>query len=429
MDPGLSDSTGAQAPANVPTLPFSNISLPSERQLNVILYLPAVAGTLSLVGSSLILVTIFRNRKDNDRRRNDIRLAVNHHRNPVSRARSKGQTSEAYHRIMIAMSVYDIVYTLFSSMFGATFKPEHSLTQTEGRGHGTQFTCTLQGFFIQWGFGAFAYGAWLSVYYVLTIRYNVQEAFFCRYIEPIIHSSVFAVYFGTALAASILGLMNPTGHGTCWIVPFPLLCSSFAIPCMRGQHYKAAVLWMIMVPSCISVAVILVCLSLVAATVCEQRHTVRKQHKRLQQSINQSAYAAAGHLSSHATLEPTERSHAHDFQLTSAESRPQPFSGPFPTTTVPVVAKESQSRALASFEQLTADAIVQCVLSGATFVNSVFWINVLYGFLIGGSLLQHDLYWVRGMHCVVCRIWLSLDPYSCLPRWTVYTTTPERCSY
>jgi hypothetical protein len=395
MGADLGNSISNGAPANITDVTLSSLALPSKCKLNALLYLPIVSGSLSLIGSSLILVTIFRNRKVDNRpgRRRPI-----HRGSTVARGHSKEQTSHAYHRIMIAMSLYDIVYTLFSAMFGAALKPKHSLTQSESRGHGTQFTCTLQGFFLQWGFGSFGYGAWLSVYYLLTIRYNVQEAFFCRYIEPIIHSSVFVVYFGTALAASILGLMNPTGHAPCWIAPFPVQCTELGFPCTRGQHYRPAVLWMIMVPSCTSVTVILVCLSLVAATVCQQRHTVQKQNKRFQQPIDQTAKATSDPLSSRTTPDPTENSR--EVEPASAENRPQSVSGPFPTATVPAAARESRSRQSSSFERLTTDAIVQCVLSGSSFVNSVFWINLLYGFTIAGNFTKHDLYWVRILRSV-----------------------------
>jgi hypothetical protein len=262
--------------------PLPGIPLPSKLRINVLMYLPIATGSLSLIGSSLVLLSIYRSRM----------YPTRHFRNSVYRSssRSKGQTSPVYHRILGVMSVYDIVYTLFSSMFGSLFKPRESLTFSNG--YGNRFTCTLQGFFIQWGYGSFAYGAWLSVYYVLTIRYNLPEVTLSRYLEPIIHSSVFVFYFGTALAASVVGLMNPTSHAACWIVPFPLTCADFGTPCVRGANFKQAVTWMILVPSCASVTIILVCLALVALTVWQQRDIVRKQHDRLPQpTTRRSAWA------------------------------------------------------------------------------------------------------------------------------------------
>jgi hypothetical protein len=71
------------------------------------------------------------------------------------------------------MSVYDIIYTLFSAMFAGLFNQVELFTRHDG--YGARLTCTLQGFFTQWGYGCFAYGAWLSIYNVLTIRYNLRE--------------------------------------------------------------------------------------------------------------------------------------------------------------------------------------------------------------------------------------------------------------
>jgi uncharacterized membrane protein len=149
-----------------------------SNQITMLVYLALATGLLSLVGSSLILLAIYQTRSTahpNNGRRNSI-------------YRLKAHTSRVYRRILVLMSVYDIVYTLFSTVLGFVFNPQAFTTYD---GHGTRFTCTLQGFFIQWGYGAYAYGGWLSVYYVLTIRYNLREAFLATYLEPVIHSSVF----------------------------------------------------------------------------------------------------------------------------------------------------------------------------------------------------------------------------------------------
>jgi hypothetical protein len=113
--------------------------------VNAIVYLPVVTGALSLVGSSLIILSIFRARAAAVRRNSS---SADLRRSSLFRHRRRGQASHVYQRIMIAMSVHDIVYTLFSAMLGLLFRPPEL-----DRGHGTRFTCTLQGFFIQWGMG------------------------------------------------------------------------------------------------------------------------------------------------------------------------------------------------------------------------------------------------------------------------------------
>jgi hypothetical protein len=340
-------------------------------QLNVLRILPMATGSLSIVGSSLILLSIYRNRTGPRPQ------PSNRHRSSVCRPHSKGQTSQVYLRILAGMSIYDLVYTLFSSMFGLLFKPRES--ETDRDGYGTRFTCTLQGFFIQWGFGCFAYGAWLSVYYVLTIRYSLSEATLARYVEPAIHFSVFFFYFGTALIASAVGLMNPTGVAACWIVPYPSSCTYGGGPCSRGANYKQAILWMILLPSSISVLVILICLALVAQTVWRQRNIIRKQQSRLPQPTDRSASSVQ--LSSNATFQPT-----------AMAQEPRTDSGQRLTPSEPHQQLRRASPQ-SSVDQLANEAVSQCLLSGSTFVNSVIWTNVVFGLAITDNASK-DMYWV-----------------------------------
>jgi hypothetical protein len=350
--------------------PAAAFPMPSKLRINALMYLPVATGCLSLIGSSLILLSIYRSRI-----------------NQQPSSHSKRQTSPVYHRILGVMSVYDIVYTLFSSMFGVLFLPHESLTYR--RGHGTRFTCTLQGFFIQWGFGCFAYGAWLSVYYVLTIRYNLPEATLARYVEPMIHASVFLFYFGTALIASAVGLMNPTGSAVCWIIPYPNSCTYDGVPCVRGANYKQAILSMILVPSCFSVVVILVCLAIVALTVWQQRNIVRQQRQRLALHTGRSFTDAC--QSTITMLQGTDSSFAIPSGVIAGEPEPQPqqTSRPAPA------ASGNQAKLTSSVDRLTNEAIGQCIFSGCTFVNSVIWINLVYGYFIEGNSAGKDLYWVR----------------------------------
>jgi hypothetical protein len=364
-----------------------------ERQ-NALIYLPIATGSLSLIGSSLIILSIYRSNRG--------RSSFNPRSSASRRSSLKGQTSHVYNRLMTAMSIYDIVFSLFSSMFGNLFTPQQSGTSD---GHGTTLTCTLQGFFTHWGYGCFAYGAWLSVYYMLTIRYNVQDAFLVKYLEPVIHSSVFVVYFGTALVASIQGFMNPTVFSTCYIVPYPLLCAeNKTIPCHRGTNYKQAVVWMVIVPSSISVAVILVCLSLVAFTVWQQRGIVRGQNTKLPGTDT-----TAGHmLPSSLVVQPTAGtafdariSVAQDCGALSTDSANGPLQSTQSVAAASIQTRASRNKSVGAesisspFEQHAKDAIVQCIISGCTVANSVIWLNVVMGLLVTGHWSRKDRYWVR----------------------------------
>jgi hypothetical protein len=334
--------------------------LTDKHQIDVLMYLPVATGSLSLIGSSLILLSLYRGRSSPRQRSN-------------SSFRSKAQTSIVYHRLVGVMSVYDIMYTLFSSMFAGLLNPQETFTRRDG--YGTRFTCSLQGFFIQWGYGCFTYGAWLSVYYVLTIRYNVTEATLARYMEPAAHLSVFLFYFGTAVIASSLGLMNPSPHAQCWTLPYPLSCMyDDDVPCVRGVRYKQAILWMLMLPSCLSVLVILICLVMVVYTVWQQRNIVRAQQKRLAQQ--QESIVTAGPSMSLA------------FQPTPATHEPQSMGHPEQN-------QSTRPMATSSMDRLTNEVIGQCLFYGFTFVNSVLWINVAAGYAVASNGSKLDIYWVR----------------------------------
>jgi hypothetical protein len=351
----------------------------SEAKDNTIRYLPVCTGAFSLVGSSLILLSIYRRGRAD--KQQGAWSSASIRRSTYSRQRRRGQTSHVYHRIMIAMSIYDIMFTLFSCMFGVLLNPRDNPFELY-RAHGTRFTCTLQGFFVQWGYGSFAYGAWLNVYYVMTIRYNVQEAFLARYVEPIIHSTVFVFYFGTALTASLLGFMNPLGFGPCYFAPYPRLCVWVDYcPCIRGEHVQQAVLWMVLVPSSVSVAAILVCLGLVAATVWQQRRVMREQDRRLRQNIVSTRVLSSEGAESTPPSAFLTGSGANEHEKSS-----QSILG---STSAPMSTKPSSS-----LDRLAKEAIAQSVFSGFTFVNSVLWTNLVYAFFVKEDVSGISQFWV-----------------------------------
>jgi hypothetical protein len=300
----------------------------SQAQSNVLLYLPMTSGSLSVLGSLLLLASLCR-----------MKLTENSAVTTLRRSRRRSLPSRVYRRILAAMSLLDIVYSLSSCVF-ATFLNMNDIVDIT-KGYGTRFSCSLGGFLVQWGFGSFAYGAWLNLYYLLTIRYNIREETLVKTFEPIAHASVFVFYFGTALIAACLGLMNPTGGPNCGIISYPVGCGYFDfLPCTRGQDFQEAVLLMILIPSCLCVAVIITSLSLIAHAVWRQRTVARER-----------------------VAEPT--------------------------------AGVCESKAT-SIERMSNDTITQCIFSGVTFANSIVWATTGYVILLSGEgmRLGDDLFWV-----------------------------------
>jgi hypothetical protein len=328
-------------------------------------YLPICTGAFSLVGSSLILLSIFRRGMLDKQQAAWSSTSVR--RSTYNGQRRRGQ----------------ITFTLFSCMFGILLNPSDDPFEPY-RAYGTRFTCNLQGFFVQWGYGSFAYGAWLSVYYVMTIRYNVQEAFLARYIEPVIHSTVFVFYFGTALTAWLLGFFNPLGFGPCYFAPYPRLCIWVDFcACIRGEHVRQAILWMVMVPSSVSVAVIVICLGLVAATVWQQRRVMHEQDRRLRQNLVATGVPSSegGLVESTPPSALLARSGATEYEKSSQSI--------FGSTSAPM-----STNPPSSLDRLAKEAIAQSVFSGFTFVNAVLWTNLVYAFFVKGDLSGLSQSWV-----------------------------------
>ena len=138
------------------------------------------AATMSVLGSILTLVTIFRREQ--------------HKRNTV------------YTRLLIGASVLDLVMSTWF-MFGPLPLPRE--TGLPGA-KGTIESCTAYGFFRQFGFGSFGYSMCLMIYYVMVIRYNIKDDKIAKLYEPFMHAGTLIFFLGTAIAGLPLTLYNTT---------------------------------------------------------------------------------------------------------------------------------------------------------------------------------------------------------------------------
>jgi hypothetical protein len=386
------EDDGGIGSSDQPLAPILSFNGMPQNKINTLSYLPIASGTLSVLGSLMILLSLYRSKVQlNQRASRQLRGRGRRGGNSRSAAQSP-----VYCRLLAAMSVYDIIMTFFSSMIGLLLGTG---TSSNDKREGTQFDCTLQGFLFQWGFGSFAYGAWLNVYYVLTIRYNVRLEHLVKFFEPAAHISVFVIYFSTALIASLLDLMNPVSVSTCWIAPYPIYCAQFDfIPCQRGADYREAILFMIMIPSCVSVGVILVSLGLVAHTVWQQHRASRKYQLRIEDS---SSYRhrrdGEGALALRSTSDPLRLVGESDETFVLPERQLQ-----LPSSSRHVVCSARAKNSSPKLDNLAKEAILQCLVSGSTFVfTTVIWSTVGYGLLLSHNLLGgegvrliSDLYWV-----------------------------------
>ena len=174
----------------------------STTQRTIAVYIPLVTGSLSMAGSGSILYSIW--------------------------ARRKTKLKDPQHRILGMMSIFDMFYSLCKAL---TF-----LLYPRGLGvptFGNMATCSMQGFFTQFGYAAGTYNLVLSLYYYLTINRGMKRKEFSRVLEKVLHGSVVTLHVGFAIAGASIGLFNPT-PSFCYISPAPFGClGNDDVPCER----------------------------------------------------------------------------------------------------------------------------------------------------------------------------------------------------
>lgn len=166
-----------------------------------------ISAFLSLMGSSSILYIIFRDDK-------------------------KSHKKEPYHRIMSGLSAMDwiVSFNILLQPFAAPPTTGWPLAM------GNQTTCNFVGFFVMFWSGAAFYSAFLSIYFVATVR--GQSKIIAKW-EPYGH--VLAVLFPLliSLLSMATGNINPNNvYAICTNGPYPEHCTFHAeTPCERGDRW------------------------------------------------------------------------------------------------------------------------------------------------------------------------------------------------
>ena len=184
----------------------------NETRLNYFFFVGCAVAPLSILGSSLILTTIYRTRK--------------------------GSKLTTYHRLLMGISIFDLFFSV-ALMFGP-------LPMPKGLGipgaHGNTRSCTAQGFFIHLGSASICYCQMLMAYYVLVIRYNMSDSCIARRFEPFMHCVPILFYSFTAVLGLFLEVFNPNGS-VCLIGPYPPFCEDNPfVECTRGEKFGSAYL-------------------------------------------------------------------------------------------------------------------------------------------------------------------------------------------
>jgi len=173
-------------------------------QQKALALVPKVTGLISLIFSALIVISV---------------------------ARDKQKRSSTYHRLLAGISCVDISSSFWLGLSTWPIPRDSGVLWASG----TTATCTLQGFFTEFGVASSFYNASLSFYYLFVIRYGWKD-FRMRKVEPFMHTIPVVWGLWTAIAGLPLTLFN-NANLWCWIAPHPLGCQDNPdVECIRGDN-------------------------------------------------------------------------------------------------------------------------------------------------------------------------------------------------
>jgi hypothetical protein len=138
----------------------------------------------------------------------------------LTHSSGKNKRSNPYHRLLLAMSGYDMAASVWN--FASTWPMPRGSHDTYASS-GTQATCTVQGYFVSLGIAVPMYNAFLSLYYLLAINLGHDNESIRHWIEPTMHVVAFLLASGVSTYSATTGLLNASVN-RCWIASFPDDC-------------------------------------------------------------------------------------------------------------------------------------------------------------------------------------------------------------
>lgn len=160
----------------------------------------AISGSISAISSGLIIFVIFR---------------------------SKGGLKTSFHRLMLGMSVMDILESCMMVITTLPMPKDMIYQQFLGISIGNNFTCQMQAAIVNGaGLGTLAYNAALCAFFLCQIGFQFDAITIKRKVEPILH----IVCVGAAISLSVLGVIgqfyNPSPYQSwCSVSTFPFWCT------------------------------------------------------------------------------------------------------------------------------------------------------------------------------------------------------------
>lgn len=141
--------------------------------------------------------------------------------------RSNNGLSTSFHRLMLGMSLMDILESLMIAITTLPMPADMVYEQFKGVSIGNNFTCQAQGAIVNGaGLGTLTYTAALCFFFLCQIGFQMEEGHIAKYVEPFLH--LFCV--GAAISLGTLGVLgrfyNPMPYQSwCSVATFPWYCT------------------------------------------------------------------------------------------------------------------------------------------------------------------------------------------------------------
>ena len=177
----------------------------TKLQVDAIAIAPVISGSISIIGSSLVVYMIYK----------------------------RGNFKKLYHRLMLPLSLFDILFSL-GALLGPISVPKEVGTRWS---MGTWATCKLTGFLIQLNFTVTCYNVSLLAFFLLTTRYKWTEYQISKRLELPMHIISTCLPISSCILGLVFDLYSPVPGGCrrCYMAVYPPNCNSLGQECVRGS--------------------------------------------------------------------------------------------------------------------------------------------------------------------------------------------------
>jgi hypothetical protein len=253
---------------------------------------PKISGALSILGSGYIVYEVL--------------------------SCKKRWKESPYHRILLGLSISDILTSFFVFFLGSWMIPaEGTEGPYESSAKGTQVTCNFQGFMVMLGLASPLYNGALSVYYLLLLRYNWTPRQMVRRIEPWMHGIIILYSLLGASLGLVLEFYSPNSVGQC----------SNSKGANEGLARDIFDWIFVVIPTWLTLGIVTISMAAVYFTVKNQEDRMEKRYKfhglaRKQERERDSLQSKRFKEESHSQAQTMDTS-ASTYQRTDAESQQQ----------------------------------------------------------------------------------------------------------